>query len=503
MRLWREKKKTSASASARASNAPIGRASSVLFRRRNFCEWRWKDIWKASGSSGCDFGSRNDFRRRSSRAGTNSNALLAQLESRPDRRLKPGEAERLQELYAQTAADLNRVIHGALAPDLRQYLERLVARAYAELYYAPPTRSELWQPRRWLRIFTAFPEAFRRQSRYFALAVLITILGCAFGGLAVRYDPASVDVLLPADYLRNPGLRVQQEEKGQNRHLDSAQIEAQFSAQLITHNIQVALLAAALGVTFGIGTALLLFENGVLLGAVAVHYTQQGFGLFVTAWLLPHGAFEIPSILIAGQAGFYLGALAAAAARGPQYASIHARMVAAGRGAGDDAGLGRNDGGVFFAASGSGAAVWIQGRGWRGGAGAARHLPAADRAKRRPARNALKTCLRRVNEDFSAKPFASTIAELTIATPEGVLFRLPLAGPAARLYAMLLDIAIVLAAMNGLGYLVYWIFAKAPGFASHDHHPRGIRHRVCLWRIAGRFLEWADDRETPIPFTCN
>jgi uncharacterized membrane protein SpoIIM required for sporulation len=236
-------------------------------------------------------------------------SLLTSLEGRPDRRLNPAEAEQLQELYTQTAADLNRVTHGALAPELRQYLERLVARAYAELYYAPATRSEIWQPRRWLRIFTAFPEAFRRQSRYFVLAVLITLLGCALGGLAVRYDPASVDALLPAGYLRNPGERVHQGEKGQNRHLPSTQIEAAFSAELITHNVQVALLAAALGVTFGIGTALLLFENGVLLGAVAVRYTQQGFGLFVTAWLLPHGAFEIPSILIAGQAGFYLARL--------------------------------------------------------------------------------------------------------------------------------------------------------------------------------------------------
>lgn len=59
-----------------------------------------------------------------------------------------------------------------------------------------------------------------------------------------------------------------------------------------------------------------------------------------------------------------------------------------------------------------------------------------------------------------------TTAELTVATPEGVLFRLPLAGPAPRLYAMLLDTAIVLAAVNGLGYLFYWIFAKAPGFGA-------------------------------------
>jgi uncharacterized membrane protein SpoIIM required for sporulation len=99
---------------------------------------------------------------------------------------------------------------------------------------------------------------------------------------------------------------VQEEEQGKRQELHSVQTEAAFSAQLIRHNIQVALLAAALGVTFGIGTALLLFENGMLLGAVAVHYTRQGFGLFLTAWLLPHGAFEIPSILVAGQAGFYL-----------------------------------------------------------------------------------------------------------------------------------------------------------------------------------------------------
>ena len=59
---------------------------------------------------------------------------------------------------------------------------------------------------------------------------------------------------------------------------------------------------------------------------------------------------------------------------------------------------------------------------------------------------------------------ASTAAELTIATPEGVLFRLPLASPASRLYAMLLDVAIVLGTVNGTGLLVYWIFAKAPGF---------------------------------------
>lgn len=59
---------------------------------------------------------------------------------------------------------------------------------------------------------------------------------------------------------------------------------------------------------------------------------------------------------------------------------------------------------------------------------------------------------------------ASTAVELTIATPEGVLFRLPLASPASRLYAMLFDVTIVMGTINALGVLVYWLFAKAPGF---------------------------------------
>ena len=58
----------------------------------------------------------------------------------------------------------------------------------------------------------------------------------------------------------------------------------------------------------------------------------------------------------------------------------------------------------------------------------------------------------------------STTAELAIVTAEGVVFRLPLAGPASRLYAMALDTLIVLGFVNGIGLIIYWLFAKAPGY---------------------------------------
>ena len=43
-----------------------------------------------------------------------------------------------------------------------------------------------------------------------------------------------------------------------------------------------------------------------MLGAVAVDFVQAGQTKFLLGWLLPHGAIEIPAILIAGQAGLML-----------------------------------------------------------------------------------------------------------------------------------------------------------------------------------------------------
>jgi uncharacterized membrane protein SpoIIM required for sporulation len=69
-------------------------------------------------------------------------------------------------------------------------------------------------------------------------------------------------------------------------------------------------MALAFGLTFGVGTLILLFYNGVILGAVAADYILAGQGLFLAGWLLPHGSVEIPAILLGGQAGLVLaGAL--------------------------------------------------------------------------------------------------------------------------------------------------------------------------------------------------
>jgi len=75
---------------------------------------------------------------------------------------------------------------------------------------------------------------------------------------------------------------------------------------LMTHNIQVTVMTLACGVTWGIGTVILLFYNGVILGAISADYVGAGYTRFLAGWLLPHGAIEIPAILLGGQAGLVL-----------------------------------------------------------------------------------------------------------------------------------------------------------------------------------------------------
>jgi uncharacterized membrane protein SpoIIM required for sporulation len=222
---------------------------------------------------------------------------LSWLEANPQARLTLAEVENLHLLYQRASADLARVPDG----ELRRYLEWLVSRAYAEIHEARERKR--FRPWRW--ITEEIPRAFRRHIRGFQLATILTLGGVGFGALALRIDPEAKSVIMPFDALQgSPSARVAKEREDAGRHL--AGRKNRFSAQLMTHNTQVALTTLALGMTFGFGTIVMLFYNGVILGAVAFDYVHDGQAVFLMGWLLPHGVIEIPAILVGGQAGLVI-----------------------------------------------------------------------------------------------------------------------------------------------------------------------------------------------------
>jgi uncharacterized membrane protein SpoIIM required for sporulation len=233
--------------------------------------------------------------------------ILLRLERDPAARLSLAEVQEFHALYERAAADLAKVATFAAEPELRRQLETLVARAYAEIH---ETRERLpvRQARHWLA--ATAPQVFRRHVGAFWLAAALFFGGSLFGGIALMADPEAKAALVPTQFAHlkeSPEQRVQREESEQKQgkaHIRGH--EGTFAAQLIQNNIRVTLTAAGLGLTWGIGTIVFMFYNGLILGAVGMDYLLAGQTMFLFGWLLPHGVVEIPACLIGGQTGLVL-----------------------------------------------------------------------------------------------------------------------------------------------------------------------------------------------------
>jgi uncharacterized membrane protein SpoIIM required for sporulation len=217
-------------------------------------------------------------------------------------KLSLDEAERIHYLYERTSSGLLKVRTFAAEPNLVRGLESLLSRAYTELQDVH-SKQNAWKIHRWL--FEVFPRTFRKHFRYFVVTLIITAAGAGLGASAVAIDPDAKLAIMPfPNLLQDPGKRVADEESKPNPAMTT--VKSTFSASLMTNNIRVSILALALGMTWGIGTIIVIFYNGLMLGAVIFDYLQAGKALFLMGWLLPHGVIEIPAILIAGQAGLLL-----------------------------------------------------------------------------------------------------------------------------------------------------------------------------------------------------
>jgi uncharacterized membrane protein SpoIIM required for sporulation len=213
------------------------------------------------------------------------------------------EVQEFDYLYRRTAADLARLAHFSGEDELRRRLDHLVARAYAEIHGSAGKSGLRLKPWHWLT--TTLPRTFRRHLGAAGLAVAITLVGAVLGALAVALDADAKQAIMPFPHLiGDPAERVAREERAMQDKLHGQQ--AHFAGHLMTHNTRVALFALALGMTWGVGTIIILFYNGVVLGAVVVDYVLAGHSTFLVGWLLPHGVIEIPAILVGAQAGLVL-----------------------------------------------------------------------------------------------------------------------------------------------------------------------------------------------------
>ncbi len=217
------------------------------------------------------------------------------------RSLTRDELRALGPLYRRAAADLAYARAHAVSPALVTHINQLVARAYA-LLYQTDTRS--WKGL--LRFFTHdFPRAFRRRLAFFAAAVAMLSVGAAAGYVMVSQSEDNIYVLLPPGSTLHDSVEYWKTGKT-TRKIPNAEAAAMASF-LMQNNIRVSLVAYAGGITGGLLTGYITFENGAVLGAMSALMSEVHRHRDFWPQILPHGIVELSETCLAAAAGLSIG----------------------------------------------------------------------------------------------------------------------------------------------------------------------------------------------------
>jgi uncharacterized membrane protein SpoIIM required for sporulation len=220
--------------------------------------------------------------------------LVERAGGKPER-LGPDGVRRLGRIYRATAADLALARRAFPGDPVVPRLERLTVAARQAVY---AERSRRLSP---VRFFARdYWRRVRERPRLLLAAALLMIVPGVLGGLWAGEDPGAAIGLVPDDFLPTV------ESPGGDRGLSGAE-SGVFSSSVLTNNIQVAFMALAAGIAAGVGTVLVLLQNGLVLGVVFGLTIENGQGVPLVEQVASHGVLELSCIVVAAAAGLRVG----------------------------------------------------------------------------------------------------------------------------------------------------------------------------------------------------
>ena len=200
---------------------------------------------------------------------------------RRPQRLGPTGVRRLGVVYRAAAADLALARQRWPGDPTTVRLEELVGRARHLVYASERGRTSLWE-----FFATRYWRLVRAGAAKVLLCWALLLVPAALVGLWAAIDPPAAAGLLPVEY----------QAVGENAGGDlglPVGAQAALAGEVLTNNIQVSFLAFAAGLAAGVGTAVVLIFNGVIIGVVAGLATAAGRpGPFVEL-VAPHGVLEL------------------------------------------------------------------------------------------------------------------------------------------------------------------------------------------------------------------
>jgi uncharacterized membrane protein SpoIIM required for sporulation len=230
--------------------------------------------------------------------------LLERVEAGGLQRLSTAEIREFGILYRRASSDLVTARAKTANAEVLEYLNDLVARAYAQVY-----RSRRFHLRNVLTFFWIdFPRLFRHAWKYVGLATAIALVSMVFGWELNRRDPAGAYYMLPPDMVKNiPEMRdYWSKHSGHGAEDLPVSVMPGVSSFIMTHNIAIGFAAFAGGVLFGLPTLYVMIQTGVMVGILGQAMTTPKTAVVFWSLILPHGIIELSAIFVMGGAGFLI-----------------------------------------------------------------------------------------------------------------------------------------------------------------------------------------------------
>ncbi|WP_377154637.1 stage II sporulation protein M [Roseateles sp. UC29_93] len=210
---------------------------------------------------------------------------------------------------ALLASQYRRVCEHLALAQSRAYPIHLVARLEAltqdahQLIYRRQDYG-LRQLSRLLRV--DLPAPSRAQGRFVLAATVLFVLPLVVAFLLAWSGPDFALRLLDASQLREYESMYGDGKRAFGRLREAGDDWYMFGVYIF-HNVGIGFRCFGAGILAGVGSALVLLYNGLMIGAVAGHLTRVGLGHNFWPFVATHSAFELTGIVLSGAAGLRMG----------------------------------------------------------------------------------------------------------------------------------------------------------------------------------------------------
>lgn len=181
-----------------------------------------------------------------------------------------------------------------------QYLNAVAARVHQEIYKNKKEKRS--------RILTFWkyelPFTFKNSHKQLFYSALIFFISLLIGIVSAAHDESFVRLILGDEYVNQT---LENIHNGDPMAIYKSMDQSTMFLAITLNNIYVSFYCFVFGLFFSMGTGLMLFSNGVMLGAFQYFFYSKGLLIdsMLVIWI--HGTLEISAIIIAGGAGLTMG----------------------------------------------------------------------------------------------------------------------------------------------------------------------------------------------------